>query len=580
MEEIIVGEKVLNKLKEAGTIVSFDGKTIVVQYENRVAKLQSDAFDKGFITYAKAELQSEINKRLQRAKEEKEDEARAKNLAEETAKEMRRMMEAQAPVGVKFNSVSLRLEPASASFASVKKKHKDTVQKIFDECDKDVGVFYDSFKPNMRYITPPPRSDYNHGFFNLTRESIDFRPSYYRSRYCIGFLMKHGDAYVIRVFSRNDVYTPGRYGGFTVTNSDTTEIIRAICIDGELYCFSKHITCDGLRYKNTTLYKKWQASHYLDLVVLDEVIRMCDCKYLNDYVEEKEVNCLGYIKLLASALYDNKVEILFKNKRFSSVLDIDNISDYLKEFTSKQIDFASKNNVINSLPIIKECGLFDAEILKNVEALMKKGRNGSNIYNSLVQFFVRRNLDVSILNKKLVSFLRSLGELFDPVIYGEYISEIARNPHSTMDDAFDKDYCDRHWEMMQEKYVYHTRATENQYAQAAAELSWIDREENDYHIIVPKSIEEFKYEGQTQHICVYSMEYFKYVINQESIIVFLRKSKNIPYVTIEFDYNTFEVIQARGKYNSSLYCELYEYIVNLGKRLYEESRAYERSTEL
>ena len=30
MAEIIVGEKVLNKLKEAGTIVSFDGKTIVV----------------------------------------------------------------------------------------------------------------------------------------------------------------------------------------------------------------------------------------------------------------------------------------------------------------------------------------------------------------------------------------------------------------------------------------------------------------------------------------------------------------------------------------------------------------------
>ena len=191
-------------------------------------------------------------------------------------------------------------------------------------------------------------------------------------------------------------------------------------------------------------------------------------------------------------------------------------------------------------------------------------------------------MDVSVLNKKLVSFLRSLrkNEIFDPVIYGEYISEIARNPHLTMDDAFDKDYHDRHWEMMQEKYVYYTRATENQYAQAAAELSWIDREENDYHIIVPKSIEEFKYEGQTQHICVFSMEYFKDVINQESIIVFLRKTKETPYVTIEFDYNTFEVRQARGKYNSNLGDELYEYIVDLGKRLYEERRAYERSTEL
>ena len=156
MTEIIVGEKVLNKLKETGTIVSFDGKIIVIQYGSRVVKLQSDAFDKGFIKYAKAELQSEINERLQEAKEEKEREAREKNLAEEKAKEMRRMMEAQAPVGVKFNSVSIRLDSAPLSLGSVKKKHKDAVQKIFDECDKDIGAFYDAFKPNMKYIAPPP----------------------------------------------------------------------------------------------------------------------------------------------------------------------------------------------------------------------------------------------------------------------------------------------------------------------------------------------------------------------------------------------------------------------------------------
>ena len=53
MTEIIVGEKVLNKLKEAGTIVSFDGKIIVVQYGKRVAKLLTDAFEKGFLKDAK-----------------------------------------------------------------------------------------------------------------------------------------------------------------------------------------------------------------------------------------------------------------------------------------------------------------------------------------------------------------------------------------------------------------------------------------------------------------------------------------------------------------------------------------------
>ena len=75
MAEIIVGERVLNKLKETGTIISFDGKTIAVQYENRVAKLQPDSFEKGFIKYQKTELQSEIDERIQQSKNAIEKEA-------------------------------------------------------------------------------------------------------------------------------------------------------------------------------------------------------------------------------------------------------------------------------------------------------------------------------------------------------------------------------------------------------------------------------------------------------------------------------------------------------------------------
>ena len=73
------------------------------------------------------------------------------------------------------------------------------------------------------------------------------------------------------------------------------------------------------------------------------------------------------------------------------------------------------------------------------------------------------------------------------------------------------------------------------------------------------------YEGTMQHNCVYSA-----AINRESIIVFLRKEKDVPYVTIEFDYETFEVIQARGKYNQSLGPHLRQYVADLGKRLYCE----------
>ena len=575
MAEIIVGEKVLNKLKEAGTIVSFDGKIIVVQYENRVAKLQSDAFEKGFITYEKAELQSEIDETLRQVEEEKECKSRAKGHADERAKELCKIMEAQAPVGVKFNSVSIRLDPSPLSLGSVKKKHKDRVQQIFDECDKDVAIFHDAFKPNMKYITPPPPPTRNRGFFDFAYEPKDVRPSYYRSRYCTGFLTKYGETYVIRVFSRNDVYTHGRYGGFTVTNSDTTEIIRAICIDSELYCFSKHLSCDGGKYKNTDLYKKWQASSYLGLVVLDEVIRKCDCKYLNDYIEEKDVNCLSYIRLLAVALYDNKAEILFKNKQFSSIPHIDNISDYLKEFTSKQIDFASKNNVIIALPFIKKYGIHEVDVLKKLELFMTKRKNETCVHHALIQLFDRHGFDLSVLDKKLIDFLRKT-EDFNFAVYVDYIRCIAPNPGITVEDVFDKDYDNRHFDMMSDNHnVYYTSKTSNDYIKIAQELSWIDREENGYYIVIPKTIPEFKYEGQLQNNCVYGMEYFLKVISRDSIIVFLRKQKDIPFVTIEFEYGTFEVIQAFKKYNQDLDEKLCKYIEDLGKQLKMEMLAQE-----
>ena len=60
-----------------------------------------------------------------------------------------------------------------------------------------------------------------------------------------------------------------------------------------------------------------------------------------------------------------------------------------------------------------------------------------------------------------------------------------------------------------------------------------------------------------------------------SIIVFLRKDKNLPYVTIEYDYETFEVLQARGKYNQRLNKDLYQYVVDLGKILFFEKHSME-----
>ena len=65
------------------------------------------------------------------------------------------------------------------------------------------------------------------------------------------------------------------------------------------------------------------------------------------------------------------------------------------------------------------------------------------------------------------------------------------------------------------------------------------------------------------------------VINRYSIIVFLRKEKEKSFITIEYDYETFDVWQALGKYNNPIPQELHEYIVNLGKRLNYEMHSHQ-----
>lgn len=566
MAEIIIGERVINKLKQVGTIVSIDNTYIVVDFGNRTAKLQLDAFDKGFLKYENTDLQSAIDKGIQQIKDEKDKEAEKKRLVDEQVQNARRMIEAQAPVGTKFNSVTIRLEPAPLTLASVKKNHRDKVQNIFGKCDIDVEFFYNSFNPSMKYITPRSAPVRTYGFFDFVHESKEVRPTYFRSRYSVGFLAKYDDIYVLRVFSRNDLYTLGMYGGFTVSISDITEIIRIVCIDGEIYYFSKNLSCENGKYKNSTLYKRWQASSYVDLVELDEVIKICDCNYLNNYINTKNVNCLSYVKLLMPALNNNKAEIVFKNGLFSSVTDIDNISDYLKEFSSKQIDFASKNKIIHTLPFIKRFGLVDLDMLRSIEIIMTRRRNVPSIYDNIVHLFKRHNFDLSILDEKLIGFLKN-AQNFNGAIYRDYLNEIAPNPGISIKDVFDRDYENRHMEMIRDKYVYYSARTNDQYASVARELSWIDREENGYYIIIPKSIPEFKYEAQLQSNCVFGMEYFLKVIDRQSIIVFLRKQKDVPFVTIEFDYETFEVLQAYKKFNQDVDEELYQYIVDLGQQL-------------
>ena len=83
-----------------------------------------------------------------------------------------------------------------------------------------------------------------------------------------------------------------------------------------------------------------------------------------------------------------------------------------------------------------------------------------------------------------------------------------------------------------------------------------------YITIIAKSPQELKVEGETLHHCVGRMGYDKKMVNEQSLIFFIRdKSKpDIPLVTIEYSLLTKKILQCYADYNSQPSKEISHYI--------------------
>lgn len=544
----LIGGKVKHAKFGEGVIVGVKDRYVSVDF-NGVIKIFLIETLETFFSFEDENVRNAAREAANDIKEKKQ----SQKITEEKTKVELKTVTTQALFynnGIKYERVKTFIEPAPVYLNSVNKKERELILEIFDACDKETQTLYETFEPKMIYP-------------NLTSHS--------RSKYCVGYITKHLGVYVFRVFSRNDVYKKRVRSGITVMESNTAEVLRAFQINGKFYYFSKNISRSIGYFNNSDRFLKWHVSEMGTNVLLNRVACKCDCGYLNGYVADNNLNikAFKYVRLLLLALVNNKAEIVFKNKVFESTVGISNLADYLEEFSPKQIEFACKNDVINSLPVIKSQGLYDVPILKEMEKIMRERGWYGSVYRYMVRTFKELNFDTSDLMKRLVRFVRKV-EFLDIDIYYDYISALIHQNGITIKDFFDKDYIERHNVLLELRQRRYTLQEEKKYSLVAKELSWIDREYNGYYIIVPKNIKAFKEEGDIQHNCVYQLGYYNAVINKQSIIVFLRKDKNLPYVTIEYDYETFEVLQARGKYNQRLNKDLYQYVVDLGKILFFE----------
>lgn len=74
---------------------------------------------------------------------------------------------------------------------------------------------------------------------------------------------------------------------------------------------------------------------------------------------------------------------------------------------------------------------------------------------------------------------------------------------------------------------------------------------------VLESIEEYLNEGETQHICVFSSEYY---LKKDTLVLSARINGTI-IETVEVDLKTLKVVQCHGKYNQDT--EYHDRIIDL-----------------
>ena len=540
----LIGAKVKHAKFGNGIVTKVDGESVFVSFKDEERRFLLEIFHEKF-SFEDDKVCDSVKVFNQAGKLEKE--------KEKFEKETKRIkMQEGVNVVDSEHTVKVWLEHADVSFREsliycVDNATKRLIIEIFKKCDEETEMlYYEYFNPKMEY----PK---------ITSKAT--------SSYSIGMMSAANGHYVFRVFLRDDIYKKGKRKGVTIFHSNTTEVVRVVFLNGRVYRFFKNIKkCRGAT-KTTCLNGFW-TNGYVNDIILDEVIRACDCGYLNNYIAEKNMRCLDYAKVALAALVDNKAEIIFKNRLYESASHIDNLIEYLSEYTKKQVDFASKNNLLHALPIIKECGIYKADALVRVEEFMKRICWRGSLFEIVKEIFRVRKFDTSNLYSKIVAFVNKVEE-FDLNIYYDYLRLLCDRYQVESGDVFAEDYIDRYYAMSfgSKSYSY---MESQRYNMVVQELTWIDREEDGYYITVPKTIEEFRKEGEIQSICVYNMRYYNYVSEKKSIIVFLRKEKDTPYVTIEYDYASFKVLQARLKFNKVPDKELVKYIEDLGKRLYRE----------
>lgn len=220
------------------------------------------------------------------------------------------------------------------------------------------------------------------------------------------------------------------------------------------------------------------------------------------------------LKHLASAY--SKMEFLYKPE-IERYTDILNSIDSVKDFTNLLNITTSYNQIVSELESAKN--ILNYHIFGNEElsplALHERLKNINSYYiNDTIKMFKVINRD-----KTLKDFYNTLKT-------------------TTMEELHEK-----------YKLIYKAvtdAKIEQEYQEVISQLNVQEYDNGEFSITIPKTTQDIINEGKALHHCV--GVYVDKVIRREDMIYFLRKDRNIPYVTIEVKDK--KVTQIEGDMNN------------------------------
>lgn len=272
-------------------------------------------------------------------------------------------------------------------------------------------------------------------------------------------------------------------------------------------------------------------------------------KYLENY---KKFPQMEMISKLISSHYANSSRIrnlAIKDKDFviwlrKNAAEIKskapNVQSVINAYKNKSsIDYES-----DRIHIIRSLNLQCPNVVRLKQQMPKERRQRlysylarNKINLSSYEDYIHAIMELSVLGKEVID-MDDTKNLF-PINFKMW-HDIRIAQYAEMRGRIDQEYENRRRKKLEEEEKI-MRSVAEKYKQ----LLCLPKDENKYIVLIAKSIDDLKREGKILHHCVGKMDYDKRIIEERSLIFFIRVADmpQTPFVTVEFSIQKEKVLQ-------------------------------------